>query len=117
MSRRELVQVSLPSSAVKATFADLSGGTVGDLVQALLQEDGQDIVQELSLHGDSTSSDAGAGIEAATRAGPANVHRFWAIQQVVISSPNRRWTDEELVQAAEQGCTLAFGTNSSENRS
>jgi hypothetical protein len=102
MSRRELVQVSLASS-VKATFADLVHGSVGDLVQALLLEDGQDVVQELGLASDATSDAATAGIEAATRAGRPDALKYWALQRVVISQPNRRWSDQELVEAAIQG--------------
>jgi hypothetical protein len=102
MSRRELVQVSL-SSSVKATFADPVHGSVGDLVQALLLEDGQDIVQELGLANDATSAAATAGIEAATRAGRPDALKYWALQRVVISQPNRRWSDQELVEASIQG--------------
>ena len=108
MSRRELVQVSLASagSTVKATFADLSHGSVGDLVQTLLQEDGQDIAQELGLRNDSAESDVVAGADAAattsTRAGH-DALKYWGLQRVVISQPNRRWSDQELVEAAIQG--------------
>lgn len=107
--RRELVQVSLPSSTVKATFADLSHGTVHALVQALLQEGGQAIVQELGLRDDNSECEVAAGIEAATRAGRDDIdtQHFWALQRVVISTPNRRWTDEELLDVANQGGNAA----------
>lgn len=86
--RRELIQVSLPSAnpagSTKACFADLETGTVGDLVETLLHEDGLDIVAELACEVDTANEDK------------LDV-RNWGLQRVTLSEPNRRWSDEELL--------------------
>lgn len=86
--RRELIQVSLPSTSpaasTKACFADLESGTVGDLVKTLLVEDGPDIAQELGCEVDGDSDNK---LDS----------RKWGLQRVTLSEPNRRWSDEELL--------------------
>lgn len=86
--RRELVQVSLPSASpagsTKACFADIEHGTVGDLLKTLLEEDGRDIIQEL-------------GCEADTDRDNKLDSRNWGLQRVILTKPNRRWSDEELL--------------------
>ena len=104
---RELVQVSLPglSGSIKATFVDLSSDgpaqtTVADLVQLLLLEDGPDIVQELRCYGDARQAATTAALP-----GP----ECWSLQRAIISQPNRKWTDAELLElsASGSGCSLA----------
>ena len=97
---RELVQVSLPglSGSIKATFVDLSRDgpaqtTVADLVQLLLLEDGPDIVQELQCYAD--------GRQAATTTLPGP--ECWSLQRAIISQPNRKWTDAELLELSASG--------------
>jgi hypothetical protein len=86
--RRQLVQVSLPSSSAagstKACFADTENGTIEDLIKTLLEEDGQEIVQEISCVDEPFVVDK------------LDVSK-WGIQRVTLSEPNRRWSDEELL--------------------
>ena len=86
--RRELIQVSLPSASsagpsTKACFADIEAGTVGNLIKTLLQEDGKEIIDELACGDGIVNEDS------------------WGLQRVILSEPNRRWSDEELLAMDE----------------
>lgn len=97
--RRELIQVSLPSASpagsTKACFVDVEAGTVADLIKTLLQEDGKEITEELGC----VAADDEGGNE-----------DNWGLQRVILSEPNRRWSDEELLALDETtgGRTLAY---------
>lgn len=91
----ELLSVSLPSASesVRSTVADLEKGTAGELVETLLDEEGSSIIEEFS-----GSHDDSGGLE---QLGSLQDHSLWALQRVVISDPNRHWSDEELLDLAD----------------
>jgi hypothetical protein len=83
MVERDLVQVLLPSRALRASFIG-TDATVRELIATLLAEDGPDIVRDVVHFQDFEPN--------GTECNPS----LWAIQRVILSDPNRSWSDEEL---------------------
>ena len=83
--KQDLIQVVLPTpNSVKATFI-AEDATVADLAKQLLLEDGQDIINTVVNRYDEETTNL----------------KFWAIQQVLGSEPNRFWSDEELLNLSD----------------
>jgi hypothetical protein len=87
MPASDLVAVCLPDGSSRATFID-PRATVCNLVEALLAEDGESIAAALQ-----------------TPPGAQSELESWALQSVLISEPNRQWSDEELLQLGDRALT------------
>lgn len=88
----EIVQVSLPgynASLKQCDIDDLESATIQQLLDQLLDEHGRHIASEVECDID---QDSGLTLDdvAANR-------QLWGIQRIVMSSPNRRWSDDELL--------------------
>ncbi len=93
--KQDLIQVVLPTpNSVKATFVS-EDATVADLAEQLLSEDGQDIINTVANRYDDETTNL----------------KFWAIQKVLGSEPNRFWSDEDLLNLTDGMYLPNFGVD------